>query len=81
MSFLLEFGEIGEGPLGHNQPYPMPDSRLLDPTAQRSWVLLQRYWVLLANRTQHSDPRGLGLDEYKSREYILFLEFFIEKIN
>jgi hypothetical protein len=74
MSFLLEFGEIGEGPLGHNQPYPMPDSRLLGPTAQRSWVLL-------ANRTQHLDPRGLGLNEYKSREYIFFLKFFIKKIN
>jgi hypothetical protein len=55
MSFLLEFGEIGEGPLGHNQP----DPRFLGPTTQRSWVLL-------ANRTQHSDLRGLGLDEYKS---------------
>jgi len=59
MSFLLEFGEIGEGPLGHNQPYPMPDPRFLGPTTQRSLILL-------ANRTQHSDLRGLGLDEYKS---------------
>jgi len=34
MSFFSEFGEIEEGPLGHGQPYPILDSRLLDPTAQ-----------------------------------------------
>jgi len=34
MSFFLKFGEIEEGPLGHDQPYPILDSRLLGPTAQ-----------------------------------------------
>jgi hypothetical protein len=34
MSFFLKFGEIEEGPLGHDQSYPILDSRLLGPTAQ-----------------------------------------------
>jgi len=34
MSFFSEFGEIEEQPFGHDQPYPIPDPRLLDPAIQ-----------------------------------------------
>jgi len=37
-------------------------------------------WVLLGNMTQHPDPKRLDLTGYKSREYILFLEFFFEGV-